>query len=96
MSDQNTSSRTSDESDKINNQVNKLIKKNLKKTMDKYSVLQELKSKNIDEDAIDEIMEKYATKLKKIKKFAEKFKERLFTKHRDLSHKEYIVKISQS
>ena len=95
MSDQNTSSRTSDESDEINNQVNKLIKKNLNKSMDKYTVLHELKSKNIDEKTIDEIMDKYAKKMNKIKRFAEKFRDRLITKYGSLSHKEYIQKISK-
>ena len=45
-----------------------------------------LKAKYKDEEIIDSIMRKYNEKMKRVKKLAEKIRERLHAKHPNLSH----------
>lgn len=80
--------------DDIDKEVRSLIAKNADKPRATYSILEELKSKYKDNEIVDSIMHKYNEKMKRVRKLAEKIKERLVSKYPKLSMKEYIQKIS--
>jgi len=95
MSNSNTSlNKSSNRDDDIDKEVQSLMKKNSDKPRATYSILEELKSRYKDEEIVDSIMRKYNEKMKRIKKLAEKIKERLVAKYPNLSMKEYIEKIA--
>ena len=95
MSNSNTSfNKTSNRGDDIDKEVNSLMKKNANKDRATYSILEELKTKYKDEEIVDSIMRKYNEKMKRVRKLAEKIKERLVAKYPNLSMKEYIEKIA--
>ena len=96
MSNPNTSlNKSSNRSDDIDKEVHSLMKKNVDKPRATYSILEELKTKFKDEEIVDNIMKKYNDKMKRVRKLAEKIKERLVAKYPNLSHKEYIEKIAE-
>lgn len=96
MSNPNTSlNKSSNRSDDIDKEVHLLMKKNTDKQKSTYSILEELKSKYKDEEIVDSIMRKYNDKMKRVRKLAEKIKERLVAKYPNLSMKEYIEKITE-
>lgn len=95
MSNSNTSlNKSSNRGDDIDKEVQGLLKKNVDKQRSTYSILEELKTKFKDEEIVDSIMRKYNEKMKRVRKLAEKIKERLVAKYPNLSMKEYIQKIS--
>lgn len=95
MSNSNTSlNKSSNRGDDIDKEVHSLMKKSIDKQRATYSILDELKSKYKDEEIVDSIMRKYNEKMKRVRKLAEKIKERLVSKYPNLSMKEYIEKIS--
>jgi hypothetical protein len=77
----------------IEKAVNRIFEKDNRKT--EYQILEELKQKYRDNEIVDAIMKRYGEKLKRVKKLAEKIKERLYTKHPNLTTKEKIDKIIQ-
>ena len=96
MSNPNTSlNKSSNRSDDIDKEVHLLMKKNVDKQRATYSILEELKTKFKDEEIVESIMRKYNEKMKRVKKLAEKIKDRLVAKYPNLSHKEYIEKIAE-
>ena len=96
MSNPNTSlNKPSNRSDDIDKEVHLLMKKNVDKQKSTYAILEELKSKYKDEEIVDSIMRKYNDKMKRVRKLAEKIKERLVAKYPNLSMKEYIEKITE-
>ena len=96
MSNPNTSlNKPSSRSDDIDKEVNHLMKKNADKQKSTYAILDDLKSKYKDEEIVDSIMRKYSDKMKRVRKLAEKIKERLVAKYPNLSMKEYIEKIAE-
>lgn len=95
MSNSNTSfNKSSNRGDDIDKEVHSLMKKNSNKDRSTYSILEELKTKYKDEEIVDSIMRKYNEKMKRVRKLAEKIKERLVAKYPNLSMKEYIEKIA--
>lgn len=95
MSNSNTSfNKSSNRGDDIDKEVHSLMKKNANKDRATYSILEELKAKYKDEEIVDSIMRKYNEKMKRVRKLAEKIKERLVAKYPNLSMKEYIEKIA--
>lgn len=95
MSNSNTSfNKSSNRGDDIDKEVHSLMKKNANKDRATYSILEELKSKYKDEEIVDSIMRKYGEKMKRVRKLAEKIKERLVAKYPNLTMKEYIEKIA--
>jgi len=95
MSNSNTSlNKSSNRGDDIDKEVHSLMKKNADKPSATYSILEELKNKYKDEEIVDSIMRKFNEKMKRVKKLAEKIKERLVAKYPNLSMKEYIEKIA--
>ena len=95
MSNSNTSfNKPTNKGDDIDKEVNSLMKKNANKPRSTYSILEELKTKYKDEEIVESVMRKYNEKMKRIKKLAEKIKERLVAKYPNLSMKEYIEKIA--
>ena len=95
MSNSNTSfNKSSNRGDDIDKEVHSLMKKNATKDRSTYSILEELKTKYKDEEIVDSIMRKYNEKMKRVRKLAEKIKERLVAKYPNLSMKEYIEKIA--
>jgi len=96
MSNPNTSlNKPSNRSDDIDKEVHLLMKKNADKQKSTYSVLEDLRSKFKDDEIVDSIMRKYSDKMKRVRKLAEKIKERLVAKYPNLSIKEYIEKITE-
>jgi hypothetical protein len=96
MSNPNTSlNKPSNRSDDIDKEVHLLMKKNTNKQKSTYTILEELKTKYKDEEIVDSIMRKYNEKMKKVRKLAEKIKERLVAKYPNLTMKEYIEKITE-
>jgi hypothetical protein len=95
MSNPNTSfNKPSDRSgDDIEREVASILKRNKNKSS--YQIMEELKTKYKDDEIIDSIMKKYNEKMKRVKKLAEKIRERLHAKHPNLSQKEYIEKVTQ-
>jgi len=95
MSNSNTSlNKSSNRGDDIDKEVHSLMKKNADKPRATYSILDELKMKYKDEEIVDSIMRKFNEKMKRVRKLAEKIKERLVAKYPNLSMKEYIEKIA--
>lgn len=95
MSNSNTSfNKSSNKGDDIDKEVHSLMKKNASKDRATYSILEELKAKYKDEEIVESIMRKYNEKMKRVRKLAEKIKERLVSKYPNLTMKEYIEKIS--
>lgn len=96
MSNPNTSlNKPSNRSDDIDKEVHHMMKKHADKHKSTYSILDELKTKYKDEEIVESIMRKYNEKLKRVRKLAEKIKERLVAKYPNLSMKEYIEKITE-
>lgn len=95
MSNSNTSlNKSSNKGDDIDKEVLTLMKKYADKARSTYSIINELKTKYKDEEIVDSIMKKYNQKMNRVKKLAEKIKERLVAKYPNLSMKEYIEKIT--
>ena len=95
MINPNTSfNKTSNRGDDIDKEVYSLMKKNTGKDKQTYSILEELKSKYNDDEIVESIMKKYNEKMKKVRKLAEKIKDRLVSKYPNLSMKEYVEKIA--
>ena len=95
MSNSNTTlNKSSNRGDDIDKEVHSLMKKNADKPRATYSILEDLKMKYKDEEIVDSIMRKFNEKMKRVRKLAEKIKERLVAKYPNLSMKEYIEKIS--
>ncbi len=79
---------------KVDEDIDKTVSRLMKnKSRGSYDVLNELRSKYDDEALIGSIMNKYKEKMRRVKKIAEKIRERLLAKYPDLSQKEYIEKI---
>ncbi len=95
MSNPNTSfNKPSERSDNdIDREVAIILKKNKGKTS--YQIMEELKGKYKDDEIVDSIMRKYHDKMKRVKKLAEKIRERLQAKHPNLSMKEYVDKVTE-
>jgi len=71
------------------------MKKNADKQKSTYAIIEDLKQKYKDEQIVDAVMAKYNEKLKRVKKIAEKIRDRLIAKYPNLSMKEYIDKVSE-
>ena len=79
---------------KVDDDIEKTVARLMKnKSRGSYDILNELRSKYDDEALIGSIMNKYKEKMRRVKKIAEKIRERLLAKYPDLSQKEYIEKI---
>ncbi len=91
MSSSNTSFKASEGN--IDDEVNRIFKKNKGKSL--YQLMEELKQKYKDEDVIYAVLKKYEDKMKRVKKIAEKIRDRLVTKYPNLNMKEYIEKITE-
>lgn len=94
---ENTYSKTSGKNDDIDKEVNQLLKKTVdtNASKSKFSIVQELKMKYRDDQIVDAVLGKYSDKLKKVKKLAEKIRERLVSKYPNLTIREYLEKISE-
>lgn len=95
MSNQDTSLKTSNRSDEIDKEVNHLMTKNANEKKSTYAILADLQSKYNNDEIVDSIIRKYNEKMKRVRKLAEKIKERLIAKYPNLSMKEYIEKITE-
>lgn len=95
MSNQNTFNKTSGKTEDIDKEVHNLMKKNTDRSKSTYAIIEDLKQKFKDEQIVDAIMSKYNDKLKRVKKIAEKIRDRLVAKYPNLSMKEYIEKVSE-
>lgn len=95
MSNQNTINKTSGRTEDIDKEVNNLMKKNTDRSKSTYAIIEDLKQKFKDEQIVDAVMAKYNDKLKRVKKIAEKIRDRLVAKYPNLSMKEYIEKVAE-
>jgi hypothetical protein len=95
MSNQNTFNKTSGKTEDIDKEVQHLMKKNADKPKSTYAIMEDLKQKYKDEQIVDAVMAKYNDKLKRVKKIAEKIRDRLVAKYPNLTMKEYIEKVSE-
>lgn len=96
MSNPNTSlNKTSNRSDDIDKEVSLLMKKNADKQRSTYTILEDLKLKFKDDEIVESIIRKYNDKMKRVRKIAEKIKDRLLAKYPNLSMREYIEKITE-
>lgn len=95
MSNQNTFSKTSGRTEDIDKEVAHLIKKTANKAKTNYAIIEDLKQKYKDDQIVDAVMAKYNEKLKRVRKIAEKIRDRLVTKYPNYSMKEYIEKVSE-
>ena len=95
MSNQNTFNKTSGKTEDIDKEVNNLMKKNADRHKSTYAIIEDLKQKYKDEQIVDAVMSKYNEKLRRVKKIAEKIRDRLVAKYPNLSMKEYIDKVSE-
>ena len=95
MSNQNTINKTSGRTEDIDKEVHNLMKKNTDRSKSTYAIIEDLKQKFKDEQIVDAVMSKYNDKLKRVKKIAEKIRDRLVAKYPNLSMKEYIEKVSE-
>lgn len=94
MSNPNTSfNKTSNRSDDIDKEVAHLLKKS-DRIKSSYAILEDLKGKYKEDEIIDSIMKRYNEKLRRVRKLAEKIKDRLLLKYPNLTMKEYIEKIT--
>lgn len=96
MSNQNNMNKASERTD-IDKEVHQLMKKNANPDKQKstYAIIEELKQKYKDEQIVDAVMSKYNEKLKRVKKIAEKIRDRLVAKYPNLSMKEYVEKVAE-
>jgi len=94
MSNQNSMNKPSERTD-IDREVHNLMKKNADKQKSTYAIIEDLKQKYKDEQIVDAVMSKYNDKLKRVKKLAEKIRDRLIAKYPNLSMKEYIEKVAE-
>lgn len=94
MSNQNSMNKSSERTD-IDREVQNLMKKNADKQRSTYAIIEDLKQKYKDEQIVDAVMSKYNEKLKRVKKIAEKIRDRLIAKYPNLSMKEYIDKVAE-
>jgi hypothetical protein len=96
MSNQNNMNKASERTD-IDKEVHQLMKKNANPDKHKstYAIIEELKQKYKDEQIVDAVMSKYNEKLKRVKKIAEKIRDRLVSKYPNLSMKEYVDKVAE-
>jgi hypothetical protein len=88
---QHTMSKTTHRDD-IDKEVKNLLKKSAS-THIAYNMIEDLKRKYKDEDIVDSIMKRYNEKLHRIKKLAEKIRDRLITKYPDLDIRQTMNKI---
>jgi hypothetical protein len=88
---QHTMSKTTNRDD-IDKEVKNLLKKSAS-THIAYNMIEDLKRKYKDEDIVDSIMKRYNEKLHRIKKLAEKIRDRLITKYPDLDIRQTMSKI---
>ena len=96
MSNSNESlPKSADRSNDIDKEVQNLLRKNIDKPRSTYVILEDLKRKFKDDEIIESVMRKYNEKLKKVRKLADKIRDRLFVKYPHYSNKEYIEKISE-
>ena len=95
MSNQNTFNKTSGKTEDIDKEVHNLMKKNADRHKSTYAIIEDLKQKYKDEQIVDAVMSKYNDKLRRVKKIAEKIRDRLVAKYPNLSMKEYIDKVSE-
>jgi hypothetical protein len=95
MSNQNTFSKTSGRTEDIDKEVAHLIKKTGNKAKATYAIIEDLKQKYKDDQIVDAVMAKYNEKLKKVRKIAEKIRDRLVSKYPNFSMKEYIEKVTE-
>lgn len=95
MSNQNTFNKTSGRTEDIDKEVHNLMKKNADKQKSTYVIIEDLKQKYKDEQIVDAVMNKYNEKLRRVKKIAEKIRDRLVAKYPNLTMKEYIDKVSE-
>ena len=93
---QNNMNKASERTD-VDKEVQHLMKKNANpdKKKSTYAMIEELRHKYKDEQIVDTVMSKYNEKLKRVKKIAEKIRDRLVAKYPNLSMKEYIDKVSE-
>jgi hypothetical protein len=94
MSSSNTLTKTHGKED-IDKEVYNLMKKNADKSKSTYAIIEDLKQRFKDEQIVDAVMSKYNEKLKRVKKIAEKIRDRLVAKYPNLSMKEYIDKVAE-
>jgi hypothetical protein len=95
MSSQNTFNKTSGRTEDIDKEVHNLMKKNADRHKSTYVIIEDLKQKYKDEQIVDAVMNKYNEKLKRVKKIAEKIRDRLVAKYPNLTMKEYVDKVSE-
>jgi hypothetical protein len=95
MSNQNTINKASGRTEDIDKEVQNLMKKNTDRSKSTYAIIEDLKQKFKDEQIVDAVMSKYNDKLKRVKKIAEKIRDRLVAKYPNLSMKEYIEKVGE-
>ncbi len=93
MSSSNTSFNKPSGNEDIDKEVANIFKKN--KQRSSYQLMEELRHKYKDEEIVDSIMKKYFDKMKRVRKLAEKIRERLMAKHPNLSKQAYIQKITE-
>jgi hypothetical protein len=93
MSNENTSFNKSSNGDVVDKEVRHLVKKYADKPKATYNILEELKNKYKDDEVVDAVMRALNVKMNKIKKIAEKIKDRLVAKYPNMSVKEYIDKV---
>ena len=95
MSNENTSFNKSSNGDVVDKEVRHLMKKYADKPKATYNILEELKNKYKDDEVVDAVMRALNVKMNKIKKIAEKIKDRLVAKYPNMSVKEYIDKVGE-
>lgn len=95
MSNSNTSFNkpSNGRNEDIEREVANIFKKNKSKST--YQLMEELRAKYRDEEIVDSIMKKFQEKMKRVRKIAEKIRERLLNKYPNLSQREYIDKIQE-
>lgn len=96
MSNQGTLSKHSSGNDDIDKEVAKLLRsQGTSRQKDTYQILDDLKRRYKDSQIIDSVMSRYKHKLDRVRKLAEKIKEKLVTKYPNFTTKEYITKITE-
>ena len=96
MSNQGTLSKHSSGNDDIDKEVAKILRsQGTSREKDTYQILDDLKRKYKDSQIVDSILERYKNKLNRVRKLAEKIKEKLVTKYPNFTTKEYITKITE-
>lgn len=95
MSNRSSFNKPSGSAGDIDKEVHNLMKRNADKSKSSYSIIEDLKQKYKDDQIVDAVMNKFNEKLKRVKKIAEKIRDRLVAKYPNLSMKEYIEKVSE-